>query len=98
MNNEMRSVLEPHGPGRAYYNRLAGPKAAGGSPTLTCICGWVPGAIFENWEGAGLALDKHIADSLSKQGELIAEIFEEAKTQALERRGDLIRQRAGGRK
>jgi hypothetical protein len=94
MNSETKTVLEPHGPARAYYNRTAGPAAAGGSPTLTCLCGWVPTAIFDSWEAAGLALDKHIADSLKKQSELITGIFEELR----DRRGELLRQRAGGGK
>jgi len=93
MNGETKLILESHGAGKAYYNRLAMPTASAGSPALTCACGWMPTAIFQTWEEAGVALDRHIKDSLRKQSELIAEMFETAK----HARGELLRQRAGAK-
>lgn len=96
MNSENKTILITHGAGKAYYNRLAMTTAPAGSPTLTCACGWLPTAIFETWEEAGAALDRHIKDSLREQGDQIKEMFADAREarDVRESRGELLRERA----
>lgn len=93
-NGETKAILEPHGAGKAFYNRIAGSDKMAGSPTIGCLCGWLPQEIFETWEQAGKALDIHISLALRRQ----VDGYNDHQNELRENRGDLLRAKAAARR